>query len=351
MKYFIGIDIGGTTTTVAIGNSSLNICLVSDQFATDSASGPSAALTSISRQVSLMLRELSVSPDDCYGVGLSTPGPSTLDGVLLGTPNLKHPEWRQFPIRAALEDRLRKAGFHCDVVYIGDGQSAALGEFQVRSGTWKWSGSQESALESNLRSLFMVIVGTGLGGGEVRDRGVVRGLAGRAGHGGHIFLPAAAFRYEQDADLLVGNAKSTVESAVSLTALTHQLAYRLSLPKWADHPLHEIEASIRDKAKALRGFADAGDSLALELFDDQAKALGIALLSINYIGDYDLLVIGGGVCDLSIPVRERYMQMVLESYYRHALDGFRGNARIEFSVCNDTAPVIGAVAYAWQNSL
>ena len=145
---------------------------------------------------------------------------------------------------------------------------------------------------------------------------------------------------------MVGNAKATVESAVSLTGLTHQLGYRLSLPQWAEHPLHRYPGTTRDKAKTLRELAATGDSLALELFDDQATALGMGLLALNYIGDYDLLVIGGGVCDLQLEVRQRYLQRVTEAYRQHALDGFRDHLAIAYSACGDAAPVIGAVAYA-----
>ncbi|MEN0110785.1 MAG: ROK family protein [Planctomycetota bacterium] len=88
------------------------------------------------------------------------------------------------------------------------------------------------------------------------------------------------------------------------------------------------------------------DALAGQLFNDQAKALGIALLSTNYLGDYDRLVIGGGVCDLAPAVRDRYRETAEASYHEHALDGFRNLDRLEFSVCGDEAPVIGALAWA-----
>jgi len=193
-----------------------------------------------------------------------------------------------------------------------------------------------------LNSLFMIAVGTGFGGGEVRDGKVVRGLKGRAGHAGHLMLPIDAFRYEHDRRLKVGNAFNTVESAVSLTALTHQLSYRLKLDRWKNHPLNSVDGSDKDRAKQLRELAAAADPLALELFDDQAKALGIALLMIQYLGDYDVLVIGGGVCDLAEEVKARYLKIAKQAFYDHALDGFRDFTNIEYSRCGDQASVIGA---------
>ncbi len=345
MKLFIGVDVGGTTTTVCVGNDRREVLLVSDQFPTQAAIGPSATIGAIASQIQACLSQLGGSLTDVPAVGLATPGPATLDGVLRGTPNLDPQLWDHFPIRAALEEALRQRGPSLKVRYIGDGQAAALGEYSVRSGnvTWEKLSLGETPAE-DFTSLFMVIVGTGLGGGFVRHGKAVRGSEGRAGHVGHILLPEFAFRYEHDRQLPVGNACSTAESAISLTGLTHQLAYRLSLDAWREHPLHQVPGTARDKAKRLRELAAQGDPLALELFDDQARALGITLLCADYLGDYDLLVIGGGVCDLSPRVRDLYRRRAEESYLEYALEGFQNLAGFEYSVCGDDAPVIGALA-------
>ena len=131
--------------------------------------------------------------------------------------------------------------------------------------------------------------------------------------------------------------------------MAHQLGYRLELEEWRDHPLNSQPGTVRDKAKRLRELAAAGDTLAQQLFDDQARALGIALLDINYLGDYDLIVIGGGVCDLAPEVRSRYRRLAEESYREHALDGFRNLEHFVFSACGDAAPVIGALANAYHS--
>ena len=347
LNLYVGIDVGGTTSTVAIGNAAREVLDVSPQFATRAADGPQSTIASIVAAIADGLSRIDASPDQLVHVGLSTPGPATLDGVLLNSPNLEPKHWNNFPFRAALEEGMRQASPSATVHYIGDGQAAALGEYAVRSGGVTWNRIESSDLNSEtLNSLFMVIVGTGLGGGEVHDRHPVRGKEGRAGHAGHIFLPDYAFRYEHDRQLVVGNAKSTLESAVSLTGLAHQLGYRLQLDEWKGHLLHQAEGTVRDKAKQLRELAAAGDALALELFHDQARALGIGLLAINYLGDYDLLVVGGGVCDLAPHVRKLYRETAETAYREHALDGFRNLERIEFSICGDEAPVIGALAHA-----
>jgi predicted NBD/HSP70 family sugar kinase len=353
VSLFVGVDVGGTTSTIAIGNENRQIACISNQFATRSADGPDATIQDIVRQITIELDARKLAVEDVRAISLATPGPATTDGVLLETPNLDARHWDRCPVRLLLEQAFAQHSSGVPVAYIGDGQAAALGEYAVRTQRIHWPCAPVEVLDGiesqdgEIHSLFMVAVGTGLGGGEVREGVTVLGSKGRAGHAGHLMLPADAFRYEHDRRLKVGNAYNTSESAISLTALTHQLGYRLTLDKWRDHPLNQEPGSDRDKAKKLRELAAAGDRLALELFDDQANALGIALLMINYIGDYDLLVVGGGVCDLVPELRQRYVEGAERAYYEHALEGFRDYGGIRFSVCGDQASVIGSLVHAY----
>lgn len=351
MAIYVGVDIGGTTTTVAVGDDERRVLHVSKQFATRSSDGPRVVVATIVQETLAAVDRAAVPLGDLQAIGLATPGPATLDGVLLKTPNLDAATWDRFPVRRALEETLREHAGGLSVRYIGDGQAAALGEYTVRSRSLSWDRVPAEALQDQkLSSLFMVTVGTGLGGGGVRNGEAIRGSQGRAGHVGHMTLPEHAFRYPHDRQLRVGNALCTAESAVSLTALTHQLQHRLTLEQWKDHPLSTQPGSARDKAKSLRELAAGRDPLALELLDDQARALGITLLNVNYLGDYDLLVIGGGVCDLDPELRERYRRNAEAAYHEHALDGFRNLEGLQFSVCGDDASVVGALAWVSSGS-
>jgi predicted NBD/HSP70 family sugar kinase len=347
LTYYLGVDVGGTTSTLAVGNDRREIVYVSDQFRTTPEKGPHSSIAAIVAAAREAAARLDIALTDVATVGLATPGPATMDGVLLSTPNLNRELWDNFPIRAGLQSALGEFHGGIAVRYLGDGQAAALGEYAIRSRSLSWDRVPPETLPNEkLESLFIAIVGTGLGGGAVLAGRAIQGSQGRAGHVGHILLPEYAFRYEHDRQLLKGNAYATAESAVSLSGLAHQLEYRLGLPAWKSHPLNQLSGTIREKAGRLRELVAAGDPLAQELFDDQARALGITLLCVNYLGDYDRLVIGGGVCGLTAPVRERYGRLAEEEYRRHALDGFRNLDRLEFSVCGDEAPVVGALAWA-----
>jgi glucokinase len=347
LPYYIGVDVGGTTSTLAVGNDRREVVYVSPQFATTPDLGPQSSIAAIVAAAQEAMAHIGAPLTEVAGAAIATPGPATMDGVLLATPNLNRELWNNFNIRAGLEAGLRQHHPTLNVRYLGDGQAAALGEYSIRSRQLTWSRVPADSLPNEtLDSLFMVIVGTGLGGGAVLGGQAIQGSQGRAGHVGHILLPSYAFRYEHDQKLLKGNAYATSESAVSLSGLAHQLEYRLGLPEWASHSLNQIDGTVREKAKRLRELVAAGDPLAQQLFDDQARALGITLLSVNYLGDYDRLVIGGGVCDLIPAVRDRYRKLAEEEYRKHALDGFRNLDRFEFSVCGDEAPVVGALRWS-----
>src|SRR5215472_16469022 len=102
MRFIIGVDVGGTTTTVAIGNER-EVLHVSGQFPTRSEEGPRESVRAIVEHALAALAEVGGSIADVSAVGLATPGPATLDGVLLKTPNLTAAEWDRFPIRGELE--------------------------------------------------------------------------------------------------------------------------------------------------------------------------------------------------------------------------------------------------------
>ena len=354
MPFYVGIDVGGTTSTIAIGSHDKRLVYLSPQFPTRSHDGPDATLSDLVAAVIDGLKPFKATLDDVITVSLATPGPATADGTLMPSPNLRADLWANFPMRAELEKRFQSLAHAIKVIYIGDGQAAALGEFAVRSGRIAASDCKSFSLppkseqDASLRSLFFMAVGTGLGGGEVRDSVVVRGSHGRAGHAGHLLLPHHAFRYEHDRKNKVGNTVVSAESAISLSALTYQLQYRLGLPQWKDHPLNQFQGTAKDKAKQLRQYAAAEDPLAVELLDDQANALGMVLLMVNYVGDYDLLIIGGGITEMVPKMRQRYLENAMASYHAHALDGFRGLCTIDFSICGDAASVIGSLANAYE---
>ncbi len=86
-----------------------------------------------------------------------------------------------------------------------------------------------------------------------------------------------------------------VEVYTSLSGLPHLLAEKLA--SYPDHPLAHSPLPIKERVFSLRGLAQKGDPLAVELFDFQARAMGLHVATLAMALDPQFVVIGGGLMD------------------------------------------------------
>ena len=231
----------------------------------------------------------------CRAVGLDTPGPASADGVISskGSTNFVHPDWYGFDFRGAVEAMLE-----IPVVYNNDGNAAALYAHVVHFGE-----------EASNRSSISLIVGTGLGGGVIEAGRVIKGAAGMAGEVGHVHIPMHGLLAEaQPIPSCNCGFAGDAESFASLSGIEKNL-----LPYWLtrfpDHDLNRVE-SLSDAAKLVRGYGDANDPMAVEIFTQQAMALGRLLTIVSNLFDPDAYFLGGGVVEASPRFREWYLDTV-----------------------------------------
>ena len=92
-----------------------------------------------------------------------------------------------------------------------------------------------------------------------------------------------------------GRTWGCVELYTTLAGLPYLLAEKL--PAHPDHPLATSTQTPKEKALALRGLAQKGDPLAVELFDFQARAMGLHIANLVLALDPEFVVIGGGLMD------------------------------------------------------
>src|SRR5204863_7763033 len=87
----------------------------------------------------------------------------------------------------------------------------------------------------------------------------------------------------------------------------------------AEHPeqsLARSPLSMKERAFALRGLAQEGDALATEIFDFQAKAMGLFVAMLAMALDPEYVVIGGGLMDpdaTTAAFRGRYLQVLRDA--------------------------------------
>ena len=90
MKYFIAIDIGGTTFNTGIFSESFNKISISDKDKIRNYKGKSEVVDAIISQINSLLNNNDISRSDILGLGIASPGPlDAKKGVILNTPNLK----------------------------------------------------------------------------------------------------------------------------------------------------------------------------------------------------------------------------------------------------------------------
>jgi glucokinase len=291
-----GLDVGGTTINATLLDSTGRF-LVAEMAESPSLvrEGPDKAIEALARSLDDVLELAGISPQAVRAVGLDTPGPVTAYGVISskGATNFAAPEWRGFDVRSALEERLG-----IPVVFNNDANAAALYAHHEHFGP-KLAGQ---------RSSVSVIVGTGLGGGVVESGEVIRGAAGMAGELGHIWLPL---------DGLLGPGQPTpicncglpgdAESIASLTAIEKNL-----LPYWlTQYPGHDLARQPASAAaKLVRAYGEAGDQLALSIFEQQAMAIGRLLTIAANFTDPHVYFLGGGVVEAAPAFRDWFVGRV-----------------------------------------
>lgn len=132
------------------------------------------------------------------------------------------------------------------------------------------------------RSVFGVILGTGVGGGIVLDGRLLVGANGIAGEWGHNPLPAPAADELPPPVCYCGRA-GCIETWLSGPALAR------------DHAAH---GGPHGDAAAIAAAAEAGDTLAEATLQRYERRLARALASVINLLDPEVIVLGGGLSNL-----------------------------------------------------
>lgn len=295
----VGLDNGGTKNNATVLDGAGRF-LVSTLTETPSRvqDGPDVAIECLAQAFDDVLAMTGLDRADVRAVGLGTPGPASATGVISskGSTNFSQPAWRSFDVRGALEDRLK-----LPVSYDNDGNAAALYAHHVRYGK-----------EAGQHSSVAAVVGTGLGGGIIESGSVVRGAAGMAGELGHVRLVLDGLLEQgQPVPVCHCGVSGDAESVASLSAIEGNL-----LPYWLtrfpEHPLAQV-ASLHSAALQVRDYAEAGDPVALRIFEQQAMALGRLFTVASNFTDPDTYFLGGGVVEHAPHFRDWFLDQVRQN--------------------------------------
>ena len=293
----VGIDNGGTMNNATVVDPA-GAFLVDRLVETPSRvrEGPGVAVEAMALSLEGVLALTGVDRARVRAVGLGTPGPASVTGVLSsrGSTNFAHEGWRGFDVRRALEERVG-----IPVVYSNDGRAAAL-----------YAHRQHFGGDAAWHSSVSMVVGTGLGGGVVVGGALVHGAAGMAGEVGHVPVPLdGVLGPGQETPVCSCGRRGDAESVASLSGIGRLLPYWLA--REPDHPLAALP--LPQAAKQVRGLAERGDALALRIFGQQAAVLGRLCTIVSGVVDPGAFFVGGGVVEAEPHLRDWFVDRVREA--------------------------------------
>ncbi len=301
MKHSIGVDLGGTDIKAGLVSSSGDIsCRV--VLPTDvTVGGPKVVAARIAEAVRQVLvksermlqpsagtRKRSENLADVYemAVGLGAPGLIIAEtGVIHFSPNF--PGWSDIPLVDYVNTELAKlrvvlhnpkAGTNSNKykpVLKGmdnDVNAMTLGELLHGAGV-------------GYKSIVALTLGTGVGGGVVIDGRVYHGSQNTAGELGHTVV-------EPDGRYCGCGNQGCLEAYAGAKSIVERTEEKIETGR-STLLTDEVSLTPRKIAAA----AQAGDPLAIEVFAETGRYIGIALTSIAHILNPQIAVIGGGIAE------------------------------------------------------
>ena len=317
-KKIIGIDLGGTSVKFAILTREGE---VQEKWSnkTNILDEGSHIVDDMIESINHRLRLLGLGVEDFIGIGMGSPGVVDREkGTVIGAYNLN---WKTLqPVKEKIE-KATGIPFFID----NDANVAALGE--------RWKGAGE-----NQPDVVFMTLGTGVGGGIVAEGKLLHGVAGAGGELGHITV-------DFDQPILCTCGKKgcleTVASATGIVNLTRRYADEYA----GDAELKKLIDNGEDvNAKIVFDLAKSGDELALIVYRNFARYLGIACANIGSILNPSTIVIGGGVSAAG----EFLLDGVRKVYEENSFPQVRTSTKLALATLGNDAGVIGAASLVLQ---
>lgn len=332
---FLGIDSGATTSKIAAVRSDGSV-FPSEllQRPTRSEDGPDGVIRAWIGAIDDFLAEHQLDWSRIAGVGLAVPGPRRSYGVLDSGPNLpdSFDGWNvEQDLSAALK---HESGRILPLALGNDGNLGGVAE-------------AHHAIGEEKVGVVMLAPGSGLGGAYVDSNGMCLDGDTLAGmEVGHMTAPLHLLEMEP---LLCGCGRDwgCFEMYTALAGLPDLI--ERALPRYPGHVLEDPSLERKERAMKLRGLAQDGDALALEIFDLQSKAMGLLVAQLAMVLDPGCFVIGGGLIDPDATTetfRKRYLGGIETTALKYLWPTQKEKLRIVPASLGEQSQAIGAALVA-----
>ena len=255
--FALGIDLGGTKIEAVL------LDTTGQQRWRQRVATPQGDYTATLHAIAALVQQAAASAGDTpFTVGIGTPGSATPAGLMK---NCNSTALNGRPLQADLQALLQRP-----LRLENDANCLALSEATDGAG-------------AGAAVVFAAIIGTGTGAGIAVHGRVLRGPNGLAGEWGHNPLPWAVPR-DDPAPLCYCGQQGCIETLVSGPGLARDHAHRTG---------HSMPGPLLVAAAA------GGDTHAQTTLDRHASRLARALASVINLLDPDVIVLGGGVSQMT----------------------------------------------------
>ncbi len=311
LRHVIAIDLGGTNIKAGIVDERGRL-LEQSSTPTMAHEGPDAVVDRIAGAA----RELrSRVPGGLAGIGIGAPGPlHPTSGLIYMTPNM--PGWENYSLGDGI-----KARTGLEVTVENDANCAALGE--------NWLGAGRGA-----RTMILLTLGTGIGGGILINGRPVNGLEMAAGEVGHTVInfngPKCGCGNHGCLEAYCGTA-GIISRAWEYLEKPGTVSV---LRDWVGEDRFKLTPEMLSRA------AGDGDGVALSVLRETGRLLGVGIVSLVNLFAPERVVMGGGVAAAG----EVLLGAIREEVRRHALPPANEQVRIVPAELGNNAGMIGAAA-------
>jgi glucokinase len=310
-KLYVGIDLGGTNLKLGLVTPQGDLRHALSR-PTEAERGPDHVLGLMADAVRDICREARFPLADVGAVGVGAPGPlDTKTGTVVFAPNL--PGWRDIRVRDRLEALLGRP-----VVLENDANVAGYGEFRCGAAR-------------GVRNMFLLTLGTGIGGGIVLGGRLFRGTTDTGAELGHIII-------ERGGRPCGCGAKGCLEAYASATAVVARTRERIAAGRTSVLAPRRADLSCKDVFDA----AAAGDPLAAEIVRETADCLGVGIASLLHVLNPEMVVLTGGMMGAGEAFLEEVRRTVRATAFERAYEA----CSIRWSALGGDAGVLGAALAA-----
>ena len=267
MKYYIGIDLGGTNIVAGVVDEQYNI-LAKASTKTNCPRPDREIARDMAKMAIQAVENAKLTMDQIEWIGIGTPGiANSRDGIIEYSNNLG---FVNTPMVKYIQEDIDKPVF-----VENDANAAAYGEFVA--------GAAKGA-----NNAVCITLGTGVGGGIIIDGKIYAGSNFAGAEIGHTVISV-------DGPQCTCGRKGCFEVFSSATGLIRMT--KESMAKNPDSSMHKLVAERSGKVSARIAF-DAmrmGDAAAKAVVDDYIKYLAAGITNTINTFQPDILCIGGGM--------------------------------------------------------